>query len=322
MSKTDEFIKGFEKQFGKGAIFNLASNASLDIESIPTGVDEVDEILGIGGLPKGRIVEIFGAESSGKTTLCLTACAGAQRAMPDRDVAIIDFEHALDRKYTEILGVDLKRMYVCQPDTGQQGLNIADELIKSGLFSIVVIDSIAAITTQAELDGEVGDANVGQLPRMVSQFVRKTTASLNRTGTILICTNQIREKIGVMFGSPLTTPGGRALKHGCSVRIKMSMIQTIKSQDDKVASKIRVETVKNKCATPAKQCEVIIRFGEGIDRIHSVIQQALEQKILDKKGGWFSYNEKNIANGADNMRLLLKEDTGLLQEIELKLNTQ
>jgi recombination protein RecA len=307
-----------EKQFGKGSIMRMGdSTASRDIEAISTGSLGLDIALGIGGLPKGRIIEIYGPESSGKTTLTLHAIAEAQKK--GGVAAFIDAEHALDPSYAEKLGVDVDNLLVSQPDTGEQALEIADMLVRSGGVDIVVIDSVAALTPKAEIEGDMGDSHMGLQARLMSQALRKLTANIKRTNTLVIFINQIRMKIGVMFGSPETTTGGNALKFYASVRLDIRRIGSIKKGEEILGNETRVKVVKNKVAPPFKQVEFDILYNEGISLEGEIIDLGVQEKIIDKAGAWYSYNGNKIGQGKDNVRQYLKDNPAVSNEIEQKL---
>ncbi|KAM9863956.1 recombinase RecA [Leucobacter sp. BZR 635] len=309
-----------DRQFGKGAVMRMGSQERQAVEVIPTGSVALDVALGIGGLPRGRIVEIYGPESSGKTTLTLHAIANAQRA--GGIAAFIDAEHALDPEYAKKLGVDIDALLVAQPDTGEQALEIADMLIRSGSVDLVVIDSVAALVPKAEIDGDMGDSHVGLQARLMSQALRKITGSLSSTKTTAIFINQLREKIGVFFGSPETTSGGKALKFYASVRLDIRRIQTLKDGQDAVGNRTRVKVVKNKMAPPFKQAEFDILYGVGISREGSLIDYGVEQGLVKKSGAWYTYDGDQLGQGMENARryLIANPDTAL--EIEEKILTK
>ena len=307
-----------EKQFGKGAIMKMG-DAQIDqgIQSVSTGSLGLDMALGIGGLPRGRVVEIYGPESSGKTTLTLQVIAAAQRA--GGTAAFIDAEHALDPIYAGKLGVDVPNLIISQPDTGEQGLEIADMLVRSGGVDIIVIDSVAALTPRAEIEGEMGDSMMGLHARLMSQALRKLTGSIKKTNTLVIFINQIRMKIGVMFGNPETTTGGNALKFYASVRLDIRRIGAIKRGDEVVGSETRVKVVKNKVAPPFREAIFDILYGEGISREGEIIELGVEHKIVDKAGAWYAYNGEKIGQGKDNVREFLKTRPEMAKEIEAKI---
>ena len=311
---VDLAISAITKQFGDGSIMRLGDNAKMKVETLSTGSLAVDLALGVGGLPRGRIIEIYGPESSGKTTFCLSVIAEAQRK--GGLAAFIDVEHALDPKYARIVGVNLDDLLVSQPDSGEDALNITETLIRSNAIDVIVIDSVAALVSKAELDGQMGDATVGSQARLMSQAMRRLTAVVRKTKCICIFTNQIREKIGVMFGSPETTPGGRALKFFCSVRIDIRRKEQIKLPDGKViGNRTKIKIVKNKVAPPFTECEFDIMYDEGISQTGSVLDLGLEYKILEKKGSWISYNGELIGQGRDAAKVTFREKPALAKEI-------
>ncbi|KTR86779.1 recombinase RecA [Leucobacter chromiiresistens] len=309
-----------DRNFGKGAVMRMGSQDRPPVEVIPTGSVALDVALGIGGLPRGRIIEIYGPESSGKTTLTLHAIANAQRA--GGIAAFIDAEHALDPEYAQKLGVDIDALLVAQPDTGEQALEIADMLIRSGSVDLVVIDSVAALVPKAEIEGEMGDSHVGLQARLMSQALRKITGSLNSTKTTAIFINQLREKIGVFFGSPETTAGGKALKFYASVRLDIRRIQTLKDGADAVGNRTRVKVVKNKMAPPFKQAEFDILYGIGISREGSLIDYGVEQGLIKKSGAWFTYDGDQLGQGMENARRFLINHPDVALEIEEKILTK
>ena len=310
-----------EKQFGKGAIMKLGdSSANLNISAIPTGCIDLDIALGVGGIPRGRIVEIFGPESSGKTTIALHVVAQAQKM--GGTAAFIDAEHALDPVYAESLGVNVDDLYVSQPDTGEQALEITESLVRSGAIDVVVVDSVAALVPKAEIEGDMGDSHVGLQARLMSQALRKLTGAINKSNCVVIFINQLREKVGVMFGNPETTPGGKALKFYASVRLDVRRIETLKAGGEAIGSRTRVKVVKNKVAPPFRTAEFDMLYGEGISREGSVIDQAVARKIMTKSGAWFNYGEMRIAQGRDNARQFLKDNPELCDEIENKIRAQ
>ena len=307
-----------EKQFGKGAIMKMGdAQVEQGIQAVSTGSLGLDMALGIGGLPRGRVVEIYGPESSGKTTLTLQVIAAAQRA--GGTAAFIDAEHALDPVYAGKLGVDVPNLIISQPDTGEQGLEIADMLVRSGGVDIIVIDSVAALTPRAEIEGEMGDSMMGLHARLMSQALRKLTGSIKKTNTLVIFINQIRMKIGVMFGNPETTTGGNALKFYASVRLDIRRIGAIKKADEVIGSETRVKVVKNKVAPPFREAIFDILYGEGISREGEIIELGVEHKIIDKAGAWYAYNGEKIGQGKDNVREFLKSRPELAREIEAKI---
>lgn len=316
----DTALAQIDKQFGKGSVMRLGSDERAPIEVIPTGSIALDVALGIGGLPKGRIVEVYGPESSGKTTVALHAIANCQRA---GGVAVfIDAEHALDPEYAKALGVDIDALLVSQPDTGEQALEIADTLIRSGSIDIIVIDSVAALVPRAEIEGEMGDSHMGLQARLMSQALRKLTGVLNNTKTTAIFINQLREKIGVFFGSPETTAGGKALKFYASVRLDVRRIETLKDGQDAVGNRTRVKVVKNKMAPPFKQAEFDIIYGVGISREGSLLDVGVEQEILKKSGSWYTYEAEQLGQGKENSRNFLLENPEIANEIEQKIKTK
>ncbi|SCY07536.1 recombination protein RecA [Microbacterium sp. LKL04] len=306
-----------DRQFGKGSIMRLGSDERAPVEVIPTGSIALDVALGIGGIPRGRVVEIYGPESSGKTTLTLHAIANTQRA--GGIAAFIDAEHALDPSYAEKLGVDIDALLVSQPDTGEQALEIADMLIRSGAIDLVVIDSVAALVPEAEIKGEMGDSHVGLQARLMSQALRKITGGLNQTKTTAIFINQLREKIGVFFGSPETTAGGKALKFYASVRLDIRRIETLKDGSEAVGNRTRVKVVKNKMAPPFKQAEFDILYGVGISREGSLIDFGVEHGIVKKSGAWYTYEGEQLGQGKENSRNFLLKNTDVAAEIETKI---
>jgi recombination protein RecA len=306
-----------DKNFGKGAVMRLGDDVRPPIDVIPTGSIALDVALGIGGLPRGRVVEVYGPESSGKTTVALHAVANAQRA--GGIAAFIDAEHALDPDYAKKLGVDTDGLLVSQPDTGEQALEIADMLIRSGALDIIVIDSVAALVPRAEIEGEMGDSHVGLQARLMSQALRKLTGALNNTGTTAIFINQLREKIGVMFGSPETTTGGKALKFYASVRLDVRRIETLKDGSDPVGNRTRVKVVKNKVAPPFKQAEFDILYGQGISREGGLIDMGVEHGFVRKSGAWYTYEGDQLGQGKENARQFLKDNPDLADEIEKKI---
>ena len=306
-----------EKQFGKGSVMRLGENAGMNVEHIPTGSIGLDLALGIGGLPRGRIVEIYGPESSGKTTVALHCVAEAQKL--GGTAAFIDAEHALDPVYARALGVNIDELLVSQPDTGEQGLDIAEALVRSGAIDIVVIDSVAALTPRAEIEGEMGDSFVGLHARMMSQAMRKLAGSIAKSQCVAIFINQLREKVGVIYGSPEVTTGGRALKFYASVRIDVRRMEHLKNGTEMIGSHTRCKVVKNKVAPPFKEAEFDIMYGEGISKIGEIIDLGVDLGILKKSGSWFSYGERKIGQGRDSVKELLKSDEALRDEIEAKV---
>ncbi len=308
-----------DKQFGKGSIMRMGEKGSMAVEAIPTGALALDVALGVGGLPRGRVVEIFGPESSGKSTLAMHVVAEAQRN--GGICAYIDAEHAMDPVYARAIGVDIDQLLISQPDTGEQALEIADMLIRSGALDVVVIDSVAALTPRAEIEGEMGDSHVGLQARLMSQALRKLTANLNKSNTIAIFINQLREKIGVMFGSPETTPGGRALKFYSSVRIDIRRIESIKDGAEVVGNRTRTKIVKNKVAPPFRQAEFDIMYGKGISREGSVLDLAVELGIVKKSGAWFTYDGEQMGQGRENAKNFLHENPEVMVEVSEKVKT-
>jgi recombination protein RecA len=306
-----------EKQFGKGAIMRMGDRVNEAIETVSTGSLGLDIALGVGGLPRGRVVEIYGPESSGKTTMTLQAIASCQRA--GGTAAFIDAEHALDPTYAEKLGVKVDDLLVSQPDTGEQALEIADMLVRSGAVDMVVVDSVAALTPKAEIEGEMGDSHVGLHARLMSQALRKLTANIKKSGTLVIFINQIRMKIGVMFGSPETTTGGNALKFYASVRLDIRRIGAVKKGDEIIGSETRVKVVKNKVAPPFRQCEFEILYGEGTSREGEIIELGVAQNLIDKSGAWYSYNGDRIGQGKENVRQFLRDNPTIANEIDKQL---
>ena len=307
-----------EKDFGKGSIMMMGSQKVEQVEVIPTGSLMLNHALGVGGYPKGRIIEIYGPESSGKTTLAIHAIAEAQKA--GGIAAIIDAEHAFDRFYAEKLGVDLENLLISQPDNGEQALEIADQLIRSAAIDIVVIDSVAALTPKAEIEGDMGDNKVGLQARLMSQALRKVTSTISKTNTTCIFINQLREKIGVMFGNPETTTGGNALKFYSSVRLDIRRVTSIKDGDEVIGNQVRVKVVKNKVAPPFRKAEFEIMFGEGISRVGEILDLGIQYNIVKKSGSWFSYNDSKLAQGRDSAKQILRDNPELCDEIAEKIN--
>ncbi|WP_166351545.1 recombinase RecA [Phytoactinopolyspora limicola] len=313
----DTALAQIERAFGKGSVMRLGEEARAPVEIIPTGAISLDVALGIGGLPRGRVVEMYGPESSGKTTVALHAVANAQRA--GGVAGFIDAEHALDPEYAKALGVDTDALLVSQPDTGEQALEIADTLIRSGALDVIVIDSVAALVPRAEIEGEMGDSHVGLQARLMSQALRKIAGALSQSKTTAIFINQLREKVGVFFGSPETTSGGKALKFYASVRLDIRRIETLKDGTDAVGNRTRVKVVKNKVAPPFKQAEFDIIYGEGISREGGLIDLGVEQSIVRKSGAWYTYEGDQLGQGKENARNFLKENPDLADEIEKKI---
>ncbi len=306
-----------EKDFGKGAIMKLGDEQVDNVEVIPTGSIALNMALGVGGYPKGRIIEIYGPESSGKTTLAIHAIAEAQKA--GGIAAFIDAEHAFDRFYAAKLGVDVDNLWISQPDTGEQALEIADQLIRSSAIDILVIDSVAALTPKAEIDGDMGDNKVGLQARLMSQALRKLTYTISKTNTTCIFINQLREKIGIMFGNPETTTGGNALKFYASVRLDIRKVTSIKDGDNVIGNQVRVKVVKNKVAPPFRKAEFEITFGEGISRIGEIIDLGVQYNVIQKSGSWFSYDGSRLAQGRDATKALLRDNPELCEELEAKI---
>ena len=313
----DAALSQIERAFGKGSIMRLGQNTNIDIEAIPTGSLGIDIALGIGGLPKGRIIEIYGPESSGKTTLALSVIAQAQKR--NGTCAFIDAEHALDPSNANKIGVDIENLLVSQPDSGEQALEIADTLVRSGAIDVMVVDSVAALVPKAELEGEMGDAHMGLQARLMSQALRKLTATVARSNTLIIFINQIRMKLGVMFGNPETTTGGNALKFYASVRMDIRRVGAIKDKDEVIGSQTRVKIVKNKVAPPFKTVDFDIMYGEGISKTGELIDLGVKSGIIEKAGAWFSYNGDKIGQGRENAKRYLMENPAVAEEIENKI---
>lgn len=313
----DQVLNDIEKQFGKGAVMKLGDNEHREIDVVSSGSLSLDIALGIGGFPKGRIVEIFGPESSGKTTFALHAIAEAQKL--GGRAAFIDAEHSLDPQYASKLGVNINDLLLSQPDNGEQALEICEALVRSGAISIIVIDSVAALVPQAEIEGEMGDSHVGLQARLMSQALRKLSGIINKTNTICIFINQLREKVGVMFGNPETTTGGRALKFYASVRLDIRRAEQIKQGTDIIGNKVVIKVVKNKMAPPFKNCTVDIMYGEGVSKEGEIVDLASEAKIIDKSGAWYAYNGEKLGQGKENVKELLKQDPKLSAELEKKV---
>ncbi len=312
----DIAIEQIKKQYGQGAIMQLGSSA-MDISAIPTRILSVDAALGVGGFPRGRVVEVFGPESSGKTTLALTVVASAQAG--GGVAAFVDAEHALDPEYSRALGVNIEELLVSQPDDGEQALEITETLVRSGSVDVVIVDSVAALVPRAELDGEMGDAQVGLQARLMSKALRKLTGIVSKSATCLVFINQLREKIGVMFGSPETTTGGRALKFYSSVRVDIRRIGALKEGDTVVGNRTRVKIVKNKVAPPFRQAEFDVRYGEGISRVGDLVDLGVRERIIEKSGAWYSYGGEQIGQGKEKVRRALLEDEPLLAELESRV---
>ena len=313
----EQVLSDIEKQFGKGSIMRLGDNKHMEIDVCPSGSLSLDIALGIGGYPKGRIIEIYGPESSGKTTFALHAIAEAQKQ--GGRAAFIDAEHALDPNYAKSLGVNINELLLSQPDTGEQALEICEALVRSEAVSIVVIDSVAALVPQAEIDGEMGDSHVGLQARLMSQALRKLSGTISKTKTTAIFINQLREKVGVMFGNPETTPGGRALKFYSTIRLDIRRSEQLKVGDGIIGNKTNIKVVKNKVAPPFKTATVDIMYGEGVSREGEIVDLGVEAGIIDKSGAWFSYNGEKLGQGKENVKLLLKENVKLKEELEQKV---
>lgn len=310
-------IANIDKQFGKGAVMKLGDNVGMNIDVISTGALGLDLALGVGGLPRGRIIEIFGPESSGKTTVALHVIAEAQKK--GGEAAFIDAEHALDPVYAKALGVDIDNLIVSQPDTGEQALEIAEALVRSGAIDVIVIDSVAALVPKAEIDGEMGDSHVGLHARLMSQALRKLSGVINKSKTTAIFINQLREKVGVMYGNPEVTTGGRALKFYASVRLDIRRVEAIKNGTEVVGNRTKAKVVKNKVAPPFKETEFDIIYGEGISKVGSLVDVAVMYNIINKSGAWFSYNEQRIGQGRENAKIFLKEHPEMMEEIDAKV---
>lgn len=313
-------LSAIEKQFGQGSIMKMGQEIKLDVPSISTGAISLDVALGVGGIPRGRVIEIFGPESSGKTTLTLNIIAEAQKK--GGIAAFIDAEHAFDAGYAKKIGVNLNDLLMSQPDTGEQALEITETLVRSNAVDVVVVDSVAALTPRAEIEGEMGAAHMGLQARLMSQALRKLTSCISKSKTTVIFINQIREKIGIIFGNPETTPGGRALKFYTSIRIDLRRIGSIKNGTDIVGNRVRAKIVKNKVAPPFKQAEFDIMYDEGISRIGSILDEAEKQELIKKSGSWYLYNEQKIGQGKENSKKFLKENLKILNEIEKKLKSK
>ena len=313
----DSAITQIERQYGKGAIMRFSSEDILPVEVIPTGSLALDIALGVGGIPRGRIIEIFGHESSGKTTLALHIIAEAQKM--GGSAAFVDVEHAIDPLYSKQIGVNMEQLLISQPDTGEQALEIVETLVRSNAIDVVVVDSVAALAPQAEIEGEMGDAHVGLLPRLMSKALRKLSGVTSKSKASIIFTNQIRQKIGVMFGNPETTPGGLALKFHASVRLEIRRAETLKDGDEMIGNRIRVKVAKNKVAPPFTQAEFEMIFGEGISKIGDLLDVATDQDIIQKSGAWFSYNNERLGQGRNNAKEYLVEHPEIIEEIDTKV---
>ena len=313
----DAAMSQIEKQFGKGSVMKLGEYKAMEVEAIPTGALTLDVALGIGGIPKGRIIEVYGPESSGKTTLALHAVAEAQKA--GGVAAFIDDEHALDPIYARKLGVDIDNLIVSQPDTGEQALEITENLIRSGALDVIVVDSVAALVPKAEIDGDMGDSHMGLQARLMSQALRKLAGAINKSKTVLIFINQLREKIGVMFGNPETTTGGRALKFYASVRMDIRKTENIKQDGEVVGSRARVKVVKNKVAPPFREAEFDIVYGKGISKEGNILDMGVNLDIIEKSGSWFSYNGNRIGQGRENVKQYLLDNPEIMKEVEQKI---
>ena len=306
-----------EKQFGKGSVMKLGEFKAMEVEAIPTGALSLDIALGIGGVPRGRIIEVFGPESSGKTTLALHVIAEAQKA--GGEAAFIDAEHALDPVYAKKLGVDIDNLIVSQPDTGEQALEITEALVRSGALDVIVVDSVAALVPKAEIDGDMGDSHMGLQARLMSQALRKLAGAINKSKTVLIFINQLREKIGVMFGNPETTTGGRALKFYASVRMDIRKIENIKQDGQVTGNRVRVKVIKNKVAPPFREAEFDIVYGKGISKEGNILDMAVNLDIIEKSGSWFSYNGEKIGQGRENVKQYLHNNPEVMEEVEKKV---
>ena len=306
-----------EKQFGKGSVMKLGEYKAMEVEAIPTGALSLDIALGIGGVPRGRIIEVFGPESSGKTTLALHIIAEAQKT--GGEAAFIDAEHALDPVYAKKLGVDIDNLIVSQPDTGEQALEITEALVRSGALDVIVVDSVAALVPKAEIDGEMGDSHMGLQARLMSQALRKLAGAINKSKTVLIFINQLREKIGVMFGNPETTTGGRALKFYASVRMDIRKTEMLKQDGQVIGNRVRVKVIKNKVAPPFREAEFDVMYGKGISKVGNILDMAVNLDIVEKSGAWFSYNGQRISQGRENAKRYLEEHPDVMDEIEKKV---
>ena len=318
LKALDAALANIEKQFGKGTVMKLGdSAANMNIEAIPTGSLSLDLALGIGGVPKGRIIEIYGPESSGKTTVALHIVAEVQKS--GGIAGFIDAEHALDPVYASNIGVDINNLYISQPDNGEQALEITETMVRSGAVDVIIVDSVAALVPKAEIDGEMGDSHVGLQARLMSQALRKLTAVINRSNCVVIFINQLREKVGVMFGNPETTTGGRALKFYSSVRLDVRRIETLKQNGEVIGNRTRVKVVKNKVAPPFKEAEFDIMFGKGISKVGDILDLAVKENIINKAGAWFSYNGEKIGQGRENTKIYLQDNPDIAKEVEYKV---
>ncbi len=317
MKALEVALGQIEKQFGKGSVMKLGEITAMEVEAIPTGALSLDIALGIGGIPRGRIVEIYGPESSGKTTLALHMIAEAQKL--NGEAAFIDAEHALDPVYAKHLGVDIDNLIVSQPDTGEQALEITEALVRSGAIDVVVVDSVAALVPKAEIDGDMGDSHIGLQARLMSQALRKLAGVINKSKCVVIFINQLREKVGVMFGNPETTAGGRALKYYASVRLDIRKIENIKQDGDVIGNRARVKVVKNKVAPPFREAEFDIVYGKGISKEGNILDIAVNLDIIEKSGSWFSYNGQRIGQGRENIKKYLAENPDIMEEVEKKI---
>ncbi|MCI8486703.1 MAG: recombinase RecA [Clostridia bacterium] len=306
-----------EKQFGKGSVMKLGDYTAMSVEAIPTGALSLDVALGIGGIPRGRIIEVYGPESSGKTTLTLHMIAEAQKM--GGEAAFIDAEHALDPVYAKHLGVDIDNLIVAQPDTGEQALEIAEALVRSGALDIIVVDSVAALVPKAEIDGDMGDSHIGLQARLMSQALRKLAGAINKSKCVIVFINQLREKVGIMFGSPETTTGGRALKYYSSVRLDIRKIENLKQDGEVVGNRARVKVVKNKVAPPFREAEFDIMYGKGISKEGNIVDLAVNLDIIEKSGSWFSYDGTRIGQGRENVKKFLIENPDIMKEVETKI---
>lgn len=320
LKALDAAISQIEKQYGKGSVMKLGDEANhMNVETIPTGALSLDIALGLGGLPKGRIIEIYGPESSGKTTVALHAVAEVQKR--GGIAGFIDAEHALDPVYAKNIGVDIDNLYISQPDNGEQALEITETMVRSGAVDIVIVDSVAALVPKAEIDGDMGDAHVGLQARLMSQALRKLTAVISKSNCIVIFINQLREKVGIMFGNPETTTGGRALKFYSSVRLDVRRIESLKQGGEVIGNRTRIKVVKNKVAPPFKEAEFDIMFGEGISRVGDLLDLAAEKDVINKSGAWYAYNGEKIGQGRENAKIYLKENPDICQKIEAQVRT-